>query len=138
MGLDMYIYGVNYEYKSKYDGEVEKTTIIETKVQEVYWRKSNQIHRWFVENVQEGVDNCCNYPVSIEELKKLKKDCEYVLNHKDEAEKVLPTQAGFFFGSVEYDEYYWHDIEYTLKEITRLLDECEDLGYDWFEYHSSW
>ena len=23
-----------------------------------YWRKANQIHRWFVENVQDGVDNC--------------------------------------------------------------------------------
>ena len=24
-----------------------------------YWRKANQIHNWFVENVQDGEDDCC-------------------------------------------------------------------------------
>ena len=31
-----------------------------------YWRKSNQIHKWFVDNVQGGEDNCGDYYVSHE------------------------------------------------------------------------
>lgn len=29
-----------------------------------YWRKANQIHNWFVENVQDGNDDCKDYEVS--------------------------------------------------------------------------
>jgi len=35
------------------------------------WRKANQIHRWFVENVQDGNDDCKEYYVSRENLKEL-------------------------------------------------------------------
>lgn len=28
-----------------------------------YWRKANAIHNWFVENAQDGVDNCGTYEV---------------------------------------------------------------------------
>jgi len=31
-----------------------------------YWRKANHIHKWFVDNVQNGVDECLTYQVSIE------------------------------------------------------------------------
>jgi len=36
-----------------------------------YWRKANQIHNWFVDNVQGGDDDCREYGVSIEHLKEL-------------------------------------------------------------------
>lgn len=36
-----------------------------------YWRKANAIHNWFVQNVQEGEDDCKDYYVSQEDLKKL-------------------------------------------------------------------
>jgi|1186.fasta_scaffold611083_1 hypothetical protein len=29
-----------------------------------YWRKANPVHRWFVENVQHGEDDCRKYYVS--------------------------------------------------------------------------
>jgi hypothetical protein len=29
------------------------------------------------------------------------------------AKELLPTQAGFFFGSTDYDEYYYEDLVYT-------------------------
>lgn len=44
-----------------------------------YWRKANQIHSWFVHNVQGGVDNCGTYPVSHTKLKELKETCERVI-----------------------------------------------------------
>jgi hypothetical protein len=40
-----------------------------------YWRKANAIHRWFVENVQDGEDDCGYYEVSKEQLEELLKTC---------------------------------------------------------------
>ena len=61
-----------------------------------YWRKSNQIHNWFVDNVQDGEDNCSAYYVSREQLEELKELCIQVLANKELAEDLLPTGAGFF------------------------------------------
>ena len=36
-----------------------------------YWRKANAIHRWFVENVQDGNDDQKEYRVSEEQMKRL-------------------------------------------------------------------
>ena len=46
-----------------------------------YWRKANQIHNWFVENIQDGVDDC-NYhrEVTEEDLHELLDICERVLD----------------------------------------------------------
>ena len=35
------------------------------------WRKANQIHKWFVDNCQEGDDNCQRHYVSRENLEEL-------------------------------------------------------------------
>lgn len=40
-----------------------------------YWRKANAIHRWFVENVQDGIDDCGCYEVSKEQLEELLETC---------------------------------------------------------------
>lgn len=40
-----------------------------------YWRKANAIHKWFVDNVQNGVDNCEYYEVSKEQLEELLETC---------------------------------------------------------------
>ena len=45
-----------------------------------YWRKANQVHRWFVKNVQDGTDDCKTYEVSFNQLKDLKAICEEVIN----------------------------------------------------------
>lgn len=43
-----------------------------------YWRKANAIHRWFVENVQNDVDDCGRYEVSKEQLEELLDICTKV------------------------------------------------------------
>lgn len=43
-----------------------------------YWRKANQIHRWFVENVQDGEDDCGAYKVDKEELEELLNICKEI------------------------------------------------------------
>lgn len=40
-----------------------------------YWRKANAIHKWFVDNVQDGVDDCDYYEVSKEQLEELLETC---------------------------------------------------------------
>jgi hypothetical protein len=44
---------------------------VHVEVTAAYWRKSNQIHAWFVDNVQGGEDNCGEYYVSNDKLKQL-------------------------------------------------------------------
>ncbi len=133
MGLDMYLYGV--EYHSKYDDNEENDKSYYIMTEEIYWRKANQIHKWFVINVQDGIDNCAMYYVSKESLCKLKEQCEKVLKNKELANILLPTNSGFFFGSTEYDEWYFEDLEYTVEKLDELLKEEK---YNWFKYQSSW
>lgn len=54
-----------------------------------YWRKANQIHNWFVENVQNGVDDCERYEVSEDDLQKLLTICKKV-NRLAPKKKVVP------------------------------------------------
>jgi len=53
------------------------------------------------------------------------------------AERVLPTQDGFFFGGTDYDEYYYRDLEHTKKRLDELLNSPDVEDYD-YSYHSSW
>lgn len=103
-----------------------------------YWRKANQIHNWFVENVQNGQDDCGNYDVSIEQLKKLLDLCKQVQQDHSKAEELLPTSSGFFFGTTEYDDWYFEQINDTIEEIQNIIDEHDDESEIHYEYQSSW
>jgi hypothetical protein len=106
-------------------------------------RKANQIHNWFVQNVQGGEDNCQEYEVSYEQLDKLLQDCKAVLKNPKKAEKILPVLSGCFFGSYEYDEYFLNDIRDTVEIITPLLNEAKEYNGEKYLpetiiYQSSW
>lgn len=118
----------------------------------VYWRKANQIHKWFVDNVQEGIDDCGYYEVSKQHIEKLLEICELILDegiiiklqeeeriiqNKELCEALLPTQSGFFFGGTEYDEWYIKDLEYTVQELKKILKEF-DFENEYLIYTSSW
>ena len=45
-----------------------------------YWRKANAIHNWFVQNVQNGVDDCGTYIVTKENLEELLYACNVVVD----------------------------------------------------------
>lgn len=155
MGLDMYLKGKRYLSKYHDDTDVPKQETIqamfpelkgltnhwdESVVEEVsisagYWRKSNAVHDWFVKNVQEGKDDCGSYYVSREVLEELREICKKVIDDPELAKDLLPTTGGFFFGSTEYDEWYFNDIERTVNICNFSLS----LPLEWsFEYHSSW
>lgn len=108
-----------------------------------YWRKANQIHKWFVDNVQKGEDDCRDYWVDKEQLQSLLEIVNKILNEKDKkkqvelAHELLPTKEGFFFGGTDYDNYYFDDLKNT-KEIIEKLFKIKNLdNYD-IEYTSSW
>ena len=153
MGLDMYLYKKHYVKNWDWMTDQEKHTISLKKgkkklnhikpdrvcsvVEEVmYWRKFNALHKWFVDNVQEGVDDCKESFVDESDLKMLLETLTYVLENKDSAETILPTAQGFFFGSDDIDEYYWEEVKSTIIQLKDLLEE-DNKGAS-FYYRSSW
>lgn len=108
MGLDMYLF--------------ERKTGTEL----MYWRKANQIRRWFVDHLNDfdPSDNLGKYDVSREVLQDLIDDIDYVLEDEsiERAEEVMPTGSGFFFGNTEYDEYYFDSLRHTREQIQEILD----------------
>ncbi len=91
MGLDMYLYRKTYiqnwneerEFKVKltYNGKEIKLDNPSSISENVgYWRKANQIHKWFVDNVQDGTDDCGTYDVSKKQLQDLLGLCKQVKN----------------------------------------------------------
>jgi len=99
-----------------------------------YWRKSNMIHHWFVNNLADGVDECQPIIVRREDLEQLKETCIEVIANPESAEDLLPTGAGFFFGSTTYDEYYYADLNDTIG----IINKCLESKFDYFEYQASW
>lgn len=157
MGLDMYLYKA--DNNGQYSWEADEVG---------YWRKANHIHKWFVDNVQNGNDDCGDYEVSREQVLTLYKTCLTVLDSielvdgkvymgtrwhngveedifgvgkvvKDSslAQKLLPTQDGFFFGGTDYDEWYVDDIKHTIDILQNILSEF-DFENNKLIYSSSW
>jgi hypothetical protein len=158
MGLDMYLRANEYVYRHNFNRQADEDTInplfneivkhleledvidntgfagITVDVPMGYWRKSNMIHHWFVNNLADGIDECQPITVRREDLEQLKETCINVIANPESAEELLPTGSGFFFGSTNYDEYYFGDLNDTLGIINR----CLESKFDYFEYQASW
>jgi len=157
MGLDMYFKAKRWLWSgicNNGQDEPAKQAIAQAlgnlpedwEVQEVvceagYWRKANAIHQWFVDNVQNGEDECREHRVSPEQMQKLLAVVNTVLEGETPAERAylaqehLPTQSGFFFGHLEYDELYFQKLEHTKDILEKALASPE--GWE-FYYQSSW
>ena len=129
------------------------------------WRKFNALHNWIVDNCAEGIDECQEICISqndmenlLNTLKRAKKELDRagmkkatiqtgwdsngdtfaeidVYDCEDEIKDILPPTSGFFFGSLQIDEYYKNEVERTIQVIDNLLK--EDAGGD-FYYQASW
>lgn len=151
MGLDMYLeketyVGAHSEHRNvtgkievkvdddPLDIDFSRVSIVSEQIG--YWRKANAIHNWFVQNCQDGMDQCQRSRVSVSQLLELRELCEEVLETRDAT--PLPPVSGFFFGSTEVDEWYWDDIRHTinvLKDLNPADDQRWDISY---YYQSSW
>jgi len=172
MGLDMYlsakrylwtdkdkaisekvgeIIGVNGDQQRRFNGS--SLVVKEISLEAMYWRKANAIHGWFVENVQDGDDDCKEYEVERSQLEALRDLCSKILTRHeamktmsdeqieemddlDEDEESLEPTAGFFFGSTDKDEWYYEDLKNTAEGLRRVLETLPD-DYS-FSYHASW
>lgn len=158
MGLDMSLFRKTYipapagedatvdihiEHKTWLGKEYKKDFHhVEYIVEDVgYWRKANQIHNWFVEKCGDGIDECQVIPVTRENLEELLEICKKILKRgkcwKQYASTFLPTRAGFFFGSTDYDEWYFEDIKNTVEILEKVLAVPED-DYTSYYYQASW
>ncbi|NQU84076.1 MAG: hypothetical protein HQ536_05195 [Parcubacteria group bacterium] len=134
--------------------------------QVMYWRKANQIHNWFKnldsfsEDTQEGDVSVEDLKKLLETVNKVLKNSKLVkgkikngqtstkdgwedimedgeyIEDPSTAKKLLPTSEGFFFGSQDYDQYYYKNLKDTQKELTELLKENNDNAD--FYYLASW
>lgn len=149
MGLDMYLTRKKYvrnwdhtpeEHRKNVEifingNKIETEDLTHIEYEAMYWRKANHIHDWFVKNCQDNEDDCRKSRVDIEQLKELSDLCAFAYKNKDKAEELLPTADGFFFGSVEYDEYYFDSLKET-SDVLELL--IKNHPKDEYIYESSW
>jgi len=186
MGLDMYLraekYVSGYEFYGEEKTEQYRNLVAAFGAEDVvdpstpsatvsftvaYWRKANAIHKWFVDNVQEGVDDCREYWVGREQLTELRDACQEVLDSLElEDGKV---RAGMTYHPGGKIEQHWEDgrvatdtavaqellpaaegfffggTDYdewyvqNLEETVRQINRLLKLDAEWdFQYQSSW
>ena len=84
-----------------------------------YWRKANQIHKWFVDKVQDSVDDCNYYLVKKEDIEELVNICNKILK-----------ETQLIDGRVLERDYYTngeHIKEYGIGKIVDKPETCEEL-----------
>ena len=116
MGLDMWLHK---RKKISSDDEL------------IYWRKANQIRGWIQNNVDGFVDNG-SVVVPKEKLEELLHVCKTVLEYESEnvSKELLPVTSGFFFGSNEYDEWCYNDVEETATQLEKILQTFDFDNYE--------
>lgn len=153
MGLDMYLYKRHYinsgdvqigdkDARLTEDGTIDPKKVTYVSEEVAYWRKFNALHNWFVDNVQDGEDDCRFARVETEDLKELLKVLKKVAMYGRHGEttkvqELFPTSRGFFFGSTSYDDWYWRDVYDTILFLEKELARPNPTWAN-YEYHSSW
>ena len=112
MGLDMYL--MKRVRVNKNEDSVDTEL--------VYWRKANAIHNFFT-SLKDQHESCESIEVTKDMLGMLLDRCTMVLEDKSRADELLPTTSGFFFGSTQYDDWYFNKLEDTIKDITPILSD---------------
>ena len=88
---------------------------------DAYFRKVNFLFKYF-EDRGKMVDQYYAF-VEPEDVEDIIYKCKQVLKDKDQqkAHELLPTQEGFFFGSTDYDEWYFSDVKDCLRQMKQYL-----------------
>lgn len=156
MGLDMYLtadkYVSGYEFsqdeeRRTYAGLLDDinaaawadptTPTATVSITVAYWRKANQIHRWFVENVQGGTDDCGTYDVGREQLEELRGLCKHVLAASQTEAGKIHTGTTYAGGTVT-ENYVEGQIVTNPEMAKEFLPTQEGFffgGYDYDEYY---
>lgn len=84
--------------------------------EDAYFRKVNFVYRYFSPKL---ANECCF--VTKYDMLDLADRCDRVLKNHSLAEELLPTQSGFFFGSTDYDNWYFEDVKDCRRQMKKLL-----------------
>ena len=122
MGLDQYItirhkstnsaYKKYQDYWNLSDEERANTKIPDEPEKDFivgYFRKHNMIHKWFVDNIQNGVDDCGRYVIPFNKLKEILAICKYIMSGVTKTKK--PTKYMTDRDGVEHE--IWQMDTYT-------------------------
>ena len=122
MGLDMYFYVEN------------RSEEIREKEEFSYYRKFNALQGYFERNFQ--LENCGRILITKEIREDLLNIINEILEDHNKAEELLPVQQGFFYGTYEYDDFYFQDI-YSLEKDLIHMKFIDYDNYDLY-YTSNW
>lgn len=87
-----------------------------------YFRKYNFLYGWVRRKLKlPELKNCEHYKITRPMVNDLIDDITKVLSDHSLAEKLLPTEDGFFFGSTEYDDWYYEDLADAKQQLSELL-----------------
>lgn len=89
-----------------------------------YFRKVNFIYEYFRNKLE---DECCK--ATKKDIEDLINTCKDVLSNKGQewyAKLHLPTTSGFFFGSTEYDKWYWEDVKDCKRQMEKIYKSLKD------------
>lgn len=103
----------------------EWVTINEVTLEEVaYFRKHNHLIPFFYE----GRENCETVQLKREDLERYIEVAKEVIEDNSKAVDLLPTQAGFFYGSTKYNSRYFEFecLSYEIRKFQEVLDEYKD------------
>lgn len=114
-----------WKIPKKYEKRIDINKIKYVMTEVMYWRKAQDIHNWFVDNVQDGRDDCASYYVDRDNLKELKKWIDKKLKNIDK-ERVIKKLEG---------EDDW-DYEQLIRTSNFLNEELSEEFNDYYEYHS--
>ncbi len=89
--------------------------------EDAYFRKVNFLYRYFADRLEN--EECV---VSKEDVEDIIWRCNEVLKNHSLAEELLPTQSGFFFGGISYDDWYFDDVTLCKEKMEKLLEEYGD------------
>ena len=168
MGLDMYLIrevfiGNNYKDRNseqftllppvenpEFKDVIDSSKITSITENVIYWRKANAIHNWFVNQVQDGKDDCERHCVEKEKLEQLlleiEQDLEALKEENITGNLNLEPTSGFFFGSTDIDEYYIEELKRTAKSLKELVERDKKISnllkgkgvYTDYYYEASW
>jgi hypothetical protein len=153
---------VKKDNKIRKDIKPERISYVVEEV--AYWRKFNALHNWFIQNCADGEDNCrpvyvekSNFVELLNNLRQVKESLDKspkkmvsvasgwangektfedveVFEDTSVAEELLGTASGCFFGSTDYDKWYYDDVVKTIAIIEEVVaDETGD-----YYYEASW
>ena len=125
--FDLKDLGVSYSYET---GEYSFTPVPTEKFEECfdeilkhyyghyvgYFRKVNCVYMYFEDKLTDETAW-----VTKDECEDIVKRCSAVLENPDLASELMPTRSGFFFGSTEYDKYYFSDLKDVRKQFKSFI-----------------